>query len=108
MATISGREEKIGNLAADVFQDALGFDYNGDGKGKGFNVPSLLGVHASPPYLHNGACETVACILAHVPHRTAGQKHGVDVLQDWSAQEAVAAFVESIDEKTEPFTLTSY
>jgi hypothetical protein len=103
-----GAEEKIGNLVVDVFQDALGFDYNGDGKGKGFNVPSLLGVHASPPYLHNGACETVTCILAHEPHRTAGQKHGVDVLQDWSAQEAVAAFVESIDEKTEPFTLTSY
>ncbi|HEU5448241.1 MAG TPA: beta-propeller fold lactonase family protein, partial [Acidimicrobiia bacterium] len=26
-----------------VFPDALGIDYNGDGRGEGFNVPSLLG-----------------------------------------------------------------
>jgi YVTN family beta-propeller protein len=44
-----GAEEKIGNLVNGVFQDALGFDYNGDGQGNGFNVSSLLGIHASPP-----------------------------------------------------------
>ncbi|HET6519158.1 MAG TPA: YncE family protein, partial [Geminicoccaceae bacterium] len=54
-----------------VFPDALGIDYNGDGRGEGFNVPSLLGVHASPPYYHNGACETLACVVSDVNHRTA-------------------------------------
>ena len=51
--------------------DALGNDHNGDGKGNGFNVPSLLGIHAVPPYCHNGACETLACVVADVKHRTA-------------------------------------
>ena len=43
--------------------DALGTDYNGDGKGIGYNVPSLLGIDAVPPYYHNGACETLACVV---------------------------------------------
>ena len=42
--------------------DALGIDYNGDGKGIGYNVPSLLGIDGLPPYYHNGACETLACV----------------------------------------------
>jgi hypothetical protein len=48
-------------LVEGVAQPAQGAlkDYNNDGRGNGFNVPSLLGIHASPPYLHNGACETV-------------------------------------------------
>jgi hypothetical protein len=54
-------------------------------------------------YLHNGACETVLCVLEHEPHRTAGQKLPVDILKSREAREAVAAFVESIDAKTRPF-----
>src|SRR5262249_25299862 len=42
-----------------VAQDALGTDYNGDGLGNGYNVPSLLGIGAVPPYYHNGACESL-------------------------------------------------
>ena len=52
-------------------QDALGRDYNGDGKGVGYNVPSLLGINAVPPYYHNGACETLACVVGNAKHRTA-------------------------------------
>ena len=52
-------------------QDALGLDYNGDGKGNGYNVPSLLGIYALPPYYHNGACETLDCVVGNVKHRTA-------------------------------------
>jgi cytochrome c peroxidase len=51
--------------------DALGRDYNGDGKGDGYNVPSLLGIEGLPPYYHNGACETLACVVGNVKHRTA-------------------------------------
>ncbi len=72
-----GAEEKAapgltlvaGVLASQAPQDALGRDYNGDGKGNGFNVPSLLGIHALPPYLHNGACETLACVVSRVDRR---------------------------------------
>ena len=52
-------------------QDALGIDYNGDGAGNGFGVSSLLGIHAVPPYGHNGACETLSCVVGDVKHRTA-------------------------------------
>ena len=50
--------------------DALGIDYNGDGRGNGYNVPSLLGIDASPPYYHNGACESLACVVGNLKHRT--------------------------------------
>src|SRR6185369_5007729 len=43
-------------------QDALGIDYNDDGKGIGYNVPSLLGLYQVPPYLHNGAAESLATV----------------------------------------------
>ena len=51
--------------------DALGIDYNGDGKGNGYNLPSLLGIVRSPPYYHNGACEKLACVVGDPKHRTA-------------------------------------
>jgi len=44
--------------------DALGLDYNQDGRGIGYNVQSLLGIFMVPPYMHNGACETISCVVA--------------------------------------------
>jgi hypothetical protein len=81
-------------------QGALGKDYNNDGRGNGFNVPSLLGIHASPPYLHNGACETLACVVSDINHRTA---RGTlpDVLRDPEKQAQVVLFLESITAATE-------
>src|SRR4030095_14700532 len=52
-------------------QDALGIDYNADARGPGCNVPSLLGIHAVPPFLHNGAAESLAQVVGDVKHRTA-------------------------------------
>src|SRR5439155_12754999 len=44
-----GADEKaapgVANGTLQAAQDALGIDYNSDGKGTGFNVPSLLGLH---------------------------------------------------------------
>jgi YVTN family beta-propeller protein len=77
-------------------QDALGIDYNADGKGIGFNVPSLLGLHAAPPFLHNGAAESLAAVLSDVKHRTANGTMP-DRLANPADQALVAAFVESID-----------
>jgi len=82
-------------------QDALGFDYNNDGKGSGFSPPSLLGINGFPPYYHNGACETLACVLADKNHRTAG--NATDILANPADQALVVLFLESLDANTKPF-----
>jgi 40-residue YVTN family beta-propeller repeat len=102
-----GAVEKASSVlnAAGVAQpalDGLGIDYNGDGKGEGFNVPSLLGIHATPPYYHNGTCETLACVVSDVNHRTAGGTLP-DVLANPEQQGWVVKFLESIGADTQPF-----
>jgi YVTN family beta-propeller protein len=83
--------------------DALGLDYNNDGKGAGYNIPSLLGIYASPPYYHNGACETLSCVVADVNHRKAGLAPGKpDPLASPAAQALLVTFLESIDQGTTP------
>ena len=82
-------------------QDALGRDYNSDGKGIGFNVPSLLGVNSVPPFLHNGAAESIAAVVADVKHRTANGRLP-DRLSNAADQAKVVAFVETIDTTTAP------
>jgi DNA-binding beta-propeller fold protein YncE len=84
---------------------ALGRDYNADGKGNGFNVPSLLGIFNLPPYYHNGACETLACVVSDVQHRTA-KGTLPDRLADPADQALVVKFVETIDNDTEPVATT--
>jgi len=83
-------------------QDALGIDYNNDGKGAGFNVPSLLGLHQLTPFLHNGAAETLAQVVADVKHRTANGALP-DVLADPLQQARLIKFLESIDVSVVPF-----
>ena len=68
---IGGVEKTAATGTPLVQQDALGIDYNADGKGNGFNTPSLLGIFQLPPYYHNGACETLVCVVGNVRHRTA-------------------------------------
>jgi YVTN family beta-propeller protein len=81
--------------------DALGRDYNADGKGIGFNTPSLLGIHHVPPYYHNGACETLACVLANPVHRVKGLPAGSpDPLTTSAAQAKVVAFLKTLDANT--------
>ncbi len=77
-------------------QDGLGRDYNADGNGIGFSPQSLLGIVASPPYYHNGACETILCVLSDVQHRT-GLGASPDLLTNSADRAKVAAFIESID-----------
>ena len=81
--------------------DALGQDYNGDGRGVGFNVPSLLGLNLQPPYYHNGACETLECVVGNVKHRTANGKQP-DKLGSARDRARVVAFLKSIDATTAP------
>jgi YVTN family beta-propeller protein len=80
-------------------QDALGRDYNGDGKGSGYNVPSLLGINAVPPYYHNGACETLACVVGNPKHRTANGRLP-DRLQSARARAQLVAWLETVTART--------
>jgi len=75
--------------------DGLGVDYNNDGQGNGFTVPSLLGIDSAPPYYHNGACETLDCVLSNVKHRTANGTQP-DMLADPQDRARVVAFLRSI------------
>jgi YVTN family beta-propeller protein len=81
--------------------DALGRDYNGDGKGAGYNVPSLLGIFAVPPYYHNGACQTLACVVGNVKHRTANGRLP-DRLRSARAQAQLVAWLETVTARTPP------
>lgn len=89
------------NGASQPAQDALGIDYNGDGKGAGFNVPSLLGILQLPPYYHNGACESLACVVGNARHRTANNTRP-DVLLSPADQLRVVRFLETINAATPP------
>jgi cytochrome c peroxidase len=82
-------------------QDALGRDYNGDGKGVGYNVPSLLGINAVPPYYHNGACESLACVVGNVKHRTANGRLP-DRVSSARAQAQLVAWLGTVTAATPP------
>jgi YVTN family beta-propeller protein len=66
----------------------------------GFNPPSLLSIHAFSPYLHNGSCLTLECVLENPAHRDAGGVPGV--LDDSAARAALVQFLISIDASTAP------
>jgi YVTN family beta-propeller protein len=83
-------------------KDALGIDYNDDNRGIGFNPQSLLGIHTVQPYLHNGACETLTCVIADAKHRT-GNGRFPDVIDDATERAQLVRFLESIDADTNPF-----
>ena len=105
-----GADEKAAPAVANGVQapspDGLGIDYNSDGNGIGFNTPSLLGSHNVPPYLHNGAAESIAQVIADVAHRTSNGRTP-DYLTNPADQALVVKFVESIDARTLPFEALS-
>jgi YVTN family beta-propeller protein len=100
---IGGEEKTAATVVGGVLvrQDALGIDYNGDGKGIGFNTPSLLGIFQLPPYYHNGACETLVCVVGNVRHRTANFTRP-DVLGNPADVTRVVRFLETIGANTRP------
>ncbi|NJM41650.1 MAG: hypothetical protein HC853_13275 [Anaerolineae bacterium] len=99
--TIPGQPEIGGVEKNNAGAGALGKDVNGDGKGNGYNVPSLLGIFHLPPYYHNGACETLDCVLANADHRAAGLKTGqTDPLTSAANQAKVVAWLKTLDAET--------
>lgn len=65
----------------------------------GFNPPSLLSIFAFPPYLHNGACPNLDCVLSNATHMGAG---GHPLPSDQASRQALVDFLLSIDGHTEP------
>ena len=68
----------------------------------GFNVPSLISVFASAPYLHSGAAASLDDVLKNVTHRTAGRPDHLDILDVPLFRRFVAQFLKSIDRDTPP------
>jgi YVTN family beta-propeller protein len=100
---IPGTPQIGGPEKDNINRDALGKDHDGNGTGDGFNIPSLLGIWGVPPYYHNGACETLACVLSNQKHRTANGTRP-DVLSSAGAQAQVVTFLQSLDADTDPAT----
>lgn len=71
----------------------------------GFNIPSLVSTFAGAPYLHNGACPDLECVLDNVAHRAAGTA-GVDTLNAPGQRKKLVKFLKSIDLTTPPFPIT--
>lgn len=82
---------------------ALGYDFNGDGKGSGYSISSVLGTYSLQPYYHNGACETLRCVVSDNNHRNAGLSTKIDSLFDEKTRMVLVKFLESIDANTNPF-----
>jgi YVTN family beta-propeller protein len=69
----------------------------------GFDVPSLVSVFASAPYLHSGTAPNLAAVLENVTHRSAGRPDHQDVLTKKIDRKSLVRFLQSIDRSTEPF-----
>lgn len=101
--TISALPGPVGTLApegepvvAAALRDVGTFDPDRDVLGAdGFDVPTLLGLHASAPYLHDGSAATLADVLAN-------PRHVGRPLAD-AEVDALVAFLLGIDAGTPPF-----
>lgn len=102
---IGGTEKaNTGNVADTdpAAQTAIGIDHNGDGAGDGYNIPSLLGIWALQPYYHNGACETLACVMNNIQHRQAGLRPGqADPFNTPGNRTAIIEFMKTLDADTD-------
>ena len=90
-------ELKAGNAAATGQANT-----NGSNGVLGINIPSLLSVFASGPYLHSGAATTLDDVLLNVSHRSLGTL-GTDTLASAANRAKLAKFVSSIDASTAVF-----
>ncbi len=86
-----GNEEEVRSVlrrvgSYDPAQDILGE--------RGFDVPTLLGLHASAPYLHDGSAQGLEHVLANLEH--------TGVALDAQERNALSAFLQSIDADTPP------
>jgi YVTN family beta-propeller protein len=100
---------RVGTFDATLFTDGVSNEIRANNAANvqargilGFNVPSLLSVFASAPYLHSGAAPTLDAVLENVTHRSAGSG-GADMLTNANDRKLLVRFLKSIDRSTEPF-----
>ena len=55
----------------------------------GFDVPSLLGIHSSAPYLHDGSAENLAIVFKNPKH--------IKISLNLAEQKDLISFLESLD-----------
>jgi YVTN family beta-propeller protein len=70
----------------------------------GYNPPSLLGIVALGPYLHNGSVLTLDAVMDNVAHRSAGTG-GVDTLSRAADRKELVEYLKAIDASTTPFPI---
>lgn len=101
--TVSALPGPVGSLSPGgevevlaALRDVGTFDASRDLLGaNGFDVPTLLGLHATAPYLHDGSAGSLADVLANPLH--VGRTLSEDEV------DALVAFLASIDGGTSPF-----
>ncbi len=86
------------NIEAQFNPTDVGVRVNALG-GNGFNIPSLLSVHQTPPYFHHGAAQTLDEVLngAHDQNGASPLK-GVHRVADATQRTNLIEFLKSIDE----------
>jgi len=99
-SSLPGPVGSLGSTAevevVEALRDVGTFDPEHDVLGaNGFDVPTLLGLHATAPYLHDGSAPTLADVLANELH--GGRSLGAHEVT------ALTAFLRSIDAGTPPF-----
>ncbi|HKU41711.1 MAG TPA: hypothetical protein VJR89_26320, partial [Polyangiales bacterium] len=106
VGTFNVAEEDVGiaELRADMTTRAQG-DGNPAGEGRGYNVPSLLGVSVGAPYLHAGGARTLESLFSDVfaLHHQALSANFLTESDPQARADLIAALVQyllSIDEQT--------
>ena len=101
---------RVGTFDQNLFTDGVSNEIRANNNANvqargilGFNVPSLISVFASAPYLHSGAAPTLEAVLENVTHRSIGRPDGQDVLTNQQDRQKLVEFLKSIDRSTEPF-----
>jgi YVTN family beta-propeller protein len=100
---------RVGTFNPDLFTDGVSNEIRANNAANvqargalGFNVPSLISVFASAPYLHSGAAASLDDVVNNVTHRTAGRADHLDFLTVPLFRRFLVQFVTSIDRDTAP------
>src|SRR5262249_329010 len=102
---------RVGTFDPTLFTDGKGNEIqannaNGNVQARGvdgFNVPSLIAVFNSGPYLHSGAAATLDDVLANITHPRAGRGTAARVGE--RDRRGVVRSLQSIARTTRPFPL---
>jgi YVTN family beta-propeller protein len=100
---------RVGTFDASLFIDGVSNEIRANAAANiqargalGINVPSLISVFASAPYLHSGAAASLDDVLGNVTHRTAGRADHLDFLGVPLFRRLLVQFLTSIDRDTPP------